>query len=676
MGQGYNEDHNPEGGLDGKIYNLEYWQYCDIFVYFSHCRVTVPPPSWVNVAHKNGTRVLVRFSFPLSSNSSDLPFECLKLNVITEEWDKEKTPVETLRLIYGQEIDHDHRCNLKFSPYYADKLVQMTKFLNLDGIFLNIEAVLPDTRHAIQLSLFVKYLTRKCHDEIPNSLVIWYDSVTIEGNLKWQDRLTDLNYPFFEACDGIFLNYTWKKEYPDETLALLSKHNTLTRRHDVYVGTDVWGRNTYGGGGFNTFRALERIKKADLSYALFAPAWTYEFLSKDDFRRNERRFWVDPNERTPVVEEPTEKSDLILDGRRGCVGSVIDVRRVPGETGFWTDFNLGVGKAWFEEGVCLRRGHWSNFSLASILPTYRDSQKNACGINLNADSTSFTKGRTEDARLFWYVDTEFEGNGSVWSGGSRLHILLAPSKTPIVFQLFKTDFRILSTSVAGFRSQSSTSLELGLYVEVDLNSTLQGAVLSSSKVDVTDGWTLRTFDMSEFSGASIVSLGIAILPFVVPTLTIAGCAVFHEKAIHSQKVIADDIETKSQDMSLFIGEIFLKPEFQLLERAHFGEVHVSDIYIPTPDSKTGYCTLYWSFAVNCVTASEGTALDTVTKTRMVNLSFQVSVDGTHVLSTTHLQARLCIQNINKDFRYSIKARCNGSCLGTTEGVWRLESCGG
>ena len=44
----------------------------------------------------------------------------------------------------------------------------------------------------------------------PHSLVLWYDAVTVEGKLEWQDSLTPLNQPFFDACDGIFVNYTWQ----------------------------------------------------------------------------------------------------------------------------------------------------------------------------------------------------------------------------------------------------------------------------------------------------------------------------------------------------------------------------------------------------------------------------------------------------------------------------------
>lgn len=36
-----------------------------------------------------------------------------------------------------------------------------------------------------------------------------YDSVTIGGELNWQDQLNEYNKPFFDICDGIFVNYTW-----------------------------------------------------------------------------------------------------------------------------------------------------------------------------------------------------------------------------------------------------------------------------------------------------------------------------------------------------------------------------------------------------------------------------------------------------------------------------------
>lgn len=37
------------------------WDQIDLFVYFSHHMVTIPPPGWVMAAHRNGVRVLGTF---------------------------------------------------------------------------------------------------------------------------------------------------------------------------------------------------------------------------------------------------------------------------------------------------------------------------------------------------------------------------------------------------------------------------------------------------------------------------------------------------------------------------------------------------------------------------------------------------------------------------------------
>jgi hypothetical protein len=62
-------------------------------------------------------------------------------------------------------------------------------------------------------------------------------------------KLRVLNFcrPFFDNCDGIFLNYTWKEDNLKKSV-----ENAGTRHLDVYVGVDVFGRNCYGGGGFNS----------------------------------------------------------------------------------------------------------------------------------------------------------------------------------------------------------------------------------------------------------------------------------------------------------------------------------------------------------------------------------------------------------------------------------------
>lgn len=57
------------------------------------------------------------------------------------------------------------------------------------------------------------HLVREVREQLiqarPGSLVIWYDSVTTSGKITYHDELVKENKPFFDVCDGIFLNYGW-----------------------------------------------------------------------------------------------------------------------------------------------------------------------------------------------------------------------------------------------------------------------------------------------------------------------------------------------------------------------------------------------------------------------------------------------------------------------------------
>lgn len=55
----------------------------------------------------------------------------------------------------------------------------------------------------------VTELKEKLSHKVPGSLVLWYDSITTSGKLSYQNALTEKNKPFFDDCDGIFLNYGW-----------------------------------------------------------------------------------------------------------------------------------------------------------------------------------------------------------------------------------------------------------------------------------------------------------------------------------------------------------------------------------------------------------------------------------------------------------------------------------
>ena len=65
-----------------------------------------------------------------------------------------------------------------------------------------------------------------------------------------------MNAPFFDAADAIFTNYAWKTNQPSADALVAGD-----RRADVFVGIDCWGRNTFGGGGFN----VHKVRRLNLN---------------------------------------------------------------------------------------------------------------------------------------------------------------------------------------------------------------------------------------------------------------------------------------------------------------------------------------------------------------------------------------------------------------------------
>ena len=51
------------------------------------------------------------------------------------------------------------------------------------------------------LYMFLSLLTTGMHEACPGSKVIWYDSVTVTGELKWQNQLNEQNkYVRYTVC--------------------------------------------------------------------------------------------------------------------------------------------------------------------------------------------------------------------------------------------------------------------------------------------------------------------------------------------------------------------------------------------------------------------------------------------------------------------------------------------
>eukprot|EP00741_Cyanophora_paradoxa_P013513 tig00020693_g13047.t1 len=337
-------------------YVFRSWSLVDAFCYFSHHRVTLPPRGWTEAAHRHGVSVLGTF--------------------ITE-W--KEGEAENLRLLEGPPGGPAPPAG-EPSYYYAERLVDVAQYYGFDGWLLNFESPVPSPRHAALLVKWVAYLTKLMHERVPGSTVMWYDALDFSGRIRWQNEVNHNNIEFMRASDSIFTNYTWKEAAPARSAQLVGPD----RRRDVFFGIDCFGRNTYGGGGFDAWKALEVIAKAGLSAAIFAPGWTWENRPEGEktraaFDSREDRFWTGVG-----AADPAEG-----------VAGYVEPRGLPSSLPFATTFCRGAGGAFFLRGAPARAGPWLDFGLQALQPSFPLGPP-AAGPAAASLSASFAYGAAYD----------------------------------------------------------------------------------------------------------------------------------------------------------------------------------------------------------------------------------------------------------------------------------------
>ncbi|KPA81084.1 glycosyl hydrolase-like protein [Leptomonas pyrrhocoris] len=310
-------------------YTVSYWDRTDCFVYFSHQRISVPPREWIHDGHRHGVAVLGTIITEGADGAADL-------EVLLSD--------------------------AKRMAAIIVRLVEVCDAYGFDGYLLNVENSLPPTM-AKRLVIFCTQLRKQLNRKTSQGtarLVIWYDAMTIDGSLAYQNALTARNKPFFDVCDGLFTNYFWNPVH-----VALTRTTAGPRGADVYVGVDVFGRHMFGGGGYNTYVAVEEAAHAGLSVALFAPGWTMEYESKgtrDGFASAESRLW------SRLQDKFAYHVPLLSWGQRkggGALGRA------------WTAFQSGVGYDFHvngrrvtEAGSRCTTGAWCELSAAHAHPPF------------------------------------------------------------------------------------------------------------------------------------------------------------------------------------------------------------------------------------------------------------------------------------------------------------------
>ena len=300
----YLADAYTRGYRFENAFQITDWSCIDIFCYFSHNLISLPPTQWIQVCHRHQVQVMGAF---------------------LTEWEAGSE--------ICKELFRDEETVFQLSNY----LVQLAEIYKLDGWLINVENPLDPSVEVPLMKLFLNSLSHEMHCMNPHSRVIWYDAVTVDGRLRWQNKVNRQNKEFFDCCDGIFVNYGWTADTP----IVSSLFAGIERRRDIYFGIDVWGRGTYGGGKHSCDVALKVLRRHGVSAALFAPGY---FLECE----------VDA-ERDPLLVqcELNSKYAVFWKQVRGAWRIEKEVESPP----FCIDFSQAAGEAVFVQGKRFR--HWA-----------------------------------------------------------------------------------------------------------------------------------------------------------------------------------------------------------------------------------------------------------------------------------------------------------------------------
>ncbi|GAB6168308.1 discoidin domain-containing protein [Clostridium carnis] len=452
---------NPSQGSNKFAANtFSYWQYIDKLVYWGGSSgegIIVPPsPDVTDSAHKNGVKVLGTVFFPMTEHGGKI------------EW-------------LNKFLEKDSNGNFPM----VDKLIEVCKTYNFDGWFINQETEptekAPVTKeHAALMQEFIKEFKKKSENTLE---IMWYDSMTKDGAMDWQNALTDKNDYFLidgdkeSVADSMFLNFWWTyKKYAEQELLKKSKQKAEevgVNPYDLYAGIDVQANGTGTKVNWGLFEDSEG--KPYTSLGLYCPSWTF-FSSQtiEEYEDKESRLWV--NE----FGDPTMETQAKDKEWRGVSKYAIE-KTVVNSLPFTTNFNIGNGYNFFINGEVVSKLDWNNRSLADVMPTYRWIIEN--------EGNNKLKARMDFSNAF------YGGNSIKFSGN------LEANKSSVI-KLFSADMQLEKGTKFTTTAKAESPINLDLVLEFQDGET---ETIKASEV-IGKEWTTVSYDLKNAYGKSIKTI--------------------------------------------------------------------------------------------------------------------------------------------------------------------------
>lgn len=438
-------------------YAFTHWQYIDVSGFWGPSDgwgfVKPPVPDFVDAAHKNGVPALGQV-FVVS------PYE-LAVKMLQKD-EKGRFP-------------------------FADKLVELQTYYGFDGWFFNFEHTLDgDKQSANRVKEFLAYLQQIKPE---GGHIQWYDGLTNDGSLSYQNMLNDRNSDYFQwgdkrTSDSVFANYWWSAsagQVSNDTATKLGRDP-----FDVYQALELQRGAAYNDTTFpSKDTAFFPKREAKASLGLFVPSSTLTMSgSPEEFLVHENRLW------TGFTGDPSKPD---MDARWKGFSTFINARTVIDTETFTTHFSTGQGYGYYVDGINRKDGEWANFGMQDIMPTWR-----------------------------WIVDTESSKKlvpeitfDDAYYGGSSLGITGGTEAgKPVTMRLYSTYMPAngrQELSVTYKTPLDAAGLQVGLKIagtnDRDFNEEY-------TWFDVPAGtpgeWNTATFDLSEYEGRYIREIGLQV----------------------------------------------------------------------------------------------------------------------------------------------------------------------
>jgi len=465
-------------GPVAEAYALRFWQYPDLYASWHglpldgrHAEqnppyglLNLPNPGYTDAAHRNGVLSLGCWFWPRPENFADVV---------------EKTPQGTFPL--------------------ADQLIAMARYFGFDGYFVNQEATITAAQARLLMEM-LGYLARKAP---PGFHVQWYDSLTVDGRISYQNEFNSVNSPWIvnggqRVNSSVFLNYWWS-----------SARIQASRSHALSLGLDPF-EVVYAGSEIGMYRFAQPYDPRSVFPDGGEPRTSWAFLGSEmvwssvggdkttlanqaPAYARERQLWSGPAEdpsRTGRTRQPDSGRPLDPAGWDGTAHYIVEKSAI-GRLPFVTRFCTGTGERFFTDGVQTGDRPWFDIGCQDLLPTWQWWIRDAAG----APSTTI--------RADYDHTTAYDAGNSL-----RLTGTLGPSASAVV-RLYKTRLLLTSASAASLVHRGSTgtaALRLGLVFQ---DAPADTVWLDAGPVGAS--WSRWTADLAAWAGRTVVAVHVSLL---------------------------------------------------------------------------------------------------------------------------------------------------------------------